>query len=63
MLIECRQPDYSWADLAMALKVARQTCGDTPGNVLGANYGSEGWGFESLRARKKALVMSLTGAS
>jgi len=24
---------------------------------LGADYGSEGWGFESLRARKNALVI------
>jgi hypothetical protein len=29
---------------------------DHPGNVLGAIYGSEGWGFESLRARRKPLV-------
>ncbi len=34
----------------------------TYGKWSSPNYGSEGWGFESLRARKKALVTSLAGA-
>ena len=29
----------------------RRTATDNPGETLGSTYGSEGWGFESLRAR------------
>ncbi len=33
--------------------------GDIPGGRSGPLYGSEGWGFESLRARSFALVRAL----
>ena len=31
---------------------------ECPGIARGANYGSEGWGFESLRARSTVLAGS-----
>ena len=37
----------------------RRTATDNPGETLGSTYGSEGWGFNSLRARYVSPEVSL----